>query len=142
MDTNLRNIGTLLCQCRKNKCLTQEQVGAMIGVQKSMVSKVENGTCINFNTIERIAEALGVEAFTELRPAKKADKKLIDYVMTAIIEFAKHHRLTIKEASNYLNRFKGIDFLTEFYDVEHTLSFNDCVADMTVVCHNNGGFIQ
>ncbi len=72
----------------------------------------------------------------------RADKDIIDYVMTAIIEFAKRHGLTIREASNYLNRFKGINFLTEFYDVEHTLSFNDCVDDLTVICQNNGGEIR
>lgn len=73
---------------------------------------------------------------------KKEDKDIIDYVVTAIIEFARRHRLSIRDASNYLNRFKGIDFLTEFYDVEHTLSFNNCVDDLTVVCRNNGGTIQ
>ena len=62
-----------------------------------------------------------------LKSKKKADKNLIDYVMTVIVEFARRHDLTIREASNYIRRFKGIDFLTEFYDVEHTLSFNDCV---------------
>ena len=72
----------------------------------------------------------------------KSDKNLIDYVMTAIIEFARHHSLSIKEASNYLNRFKGIEFLSEFYDVEHTLSFSDCVADLTTVCNNNGGALK
>lgn len=70
-----------------------------------------------------------------LRPGKA----VIDYVMAAIIEFGRRHGLTIREASNYLNRFKGLDFLEEFYDVEHTLSFNDCVDDLTVVCRNNGG---
>ena len=114
----------------------------MIGVQKAMVSKVENGLCVNFNTISRIAEAIEVEPIVELKPVKKTDKKIIDYVMTAIIEFARRHSLTIREASNYLNRFKGIDFLTEFYDVEHTLSFNDCVDDLTVICQNNGGAIR
>lgn len=69
-------------------------------------------------------------------------KDVIDYVMTAILEFARHHSLSIRDASNYLNRFKGIEFLTEFYDVEHTLSFNDCVADLTVVCQNNGGYLK
>lgn len=113
----------------------------MIGVQKAVVSKVENGSCINFNTIHRIADALEVEPVVELKPKKKADKNVIDYVMTVIIEFSKKHSLTIREASNYLIRFKGIDFLTEFYDVEHTLSFNDCVDDLTVVCRNNGGAI-
>lgn len=72
----------------------------------------------------------------------KTDKDVIDYVMTAIVEFAKRHKLTIRQASNYLNRFRGIDFLTKFYDVEHTLSFNDCVSDLTVVCHNNGGALR
>lgn len=139
MNTNLKKIGELLHLQRKNKGLTQDEVGSMVGVQKAMVSKVENGLCVNFNTISRIAEALEVEPMVELKSIKKPDKNIIDYVMTAIIEFAKKHGLTIREASNYLNRFKGIDFLTEFYDVEHTLSFNDCVDDLTVVCQNNGG---
>ncbi|GFI14087.1 hypothetical protein IMSAGC008_01637 [Muribaculaceae bacterium] len=142
MNTKLKKIGELLHLCRKNKGLTQNEVGTMIGVQKAMVSKVENGLCVNFNTISRIAEALEVEPIVELKPVKKTDKKIIDYVMTAIIEFARRHSLTIREASNYLNRFKGIDFLTEFYDVEHTLSFNDCVDDLTVICQNNGGAIR
>lgn len=142
MSTNLKKIGELLHLQRKNKGLTQDDVGSMIGVQKAMVSKVENGQCVNFNTISRIAEALEVEPMVELKSVKKPDKNIIDYVMTAIIEFAKRYGLTVREASNYLNRFKGIDFLTEFYDVEHTLSFADCVDDLTVVCRNNGGELR
>ena len=142
MSTNLKKIGELLHIQRKNKGLTQEEVGSMIGVQKAMVSKVENGLCVNFNTISRIAEALEVEPMVELKSVKKPDKNIIDYVMTAIIEFAKRYGLTVREASNYLDRFKGIDFLTEFYDVEHTLSFADCVDDLTVVCRNNGGELR
>ena len=142
MNTNLQKIGELLSQYRKSKGLTQEEVGAMIGVQKAMVSKVENGLCVNFNTINRLAEALGVEPVVGLKPKKKADKNLIDYVMTVIIEFARRHGLTIREASNYIGRFKGIDFLVEFYDVEHTLSFNDCVDDLTVVCQNYGDTLK
>lgn len=142
MNTNLNKIGTLLHLQRKSKGLTQDEVGSMIGVQKAMVSKIENGLSVNFNTINRIAEVLEVEPVVELKSIKKPDKDIIDYVMTAIIEFARKHGLTIREASNYLNRFKGIDFLTDFYDVEHTLSFNDCVDDLTVICQNNGGEIR
>ena len=97
---------------------------------------------VNFGTVNRIAEALGVEPIVALKSKKKADKNLIDYVMTVIVEFARRHDLTIREASNYIRRFKGIDFLTEFYDVEHTLSFNDCVDDLTIVCQNNGGTLR
>lgn len=102
---------------------------------------VESGRCINFNTIHRLSEALGVEPVVALRSDKKVDKGLIDYVMTVILELAHRHGLSIREASNYIGRFKGFDFLTEFYDVEHTLSFNDCVEDLTLVCQNHGGGI-
>ena len=98
MSTNLKKIGELLHIQRKNKGLTQEEVGSMIGVQKAMVSKVENGLCVNFNTISRIAEALEVEPMVELKSVKKPDKNIIDYVMTAIIEFAKRYGLTVREA--------------------------------------------
>ena len=75
----------------------------------------------------------------DIQNSLRPGKAVIDYVMAAIIEFGRRHGLTIREASNYLNRFKGLDFLEEFYDVEHTLSYNDCVDDLTVVCRNNGG---
>lgn len=92
--------------------------------------------------IVNLSGALGVEPVVELRPATTPSKDVIDYIMTAIIEFGRRHRLSIKEASNYLVRFKGVDFLTEFYDVEHTLSFNDCVDDLTAICQNNGGALR
>jgi len=38
-----------------------------------------------------------------------------------------------------LDRFKGIDFVDEFYGVEHTLSFDDVVDDLAQYCHKNGG---
>lgn len=139
MRTKLNKIGELLAKRRKDKGLTQAEAGVLIGVQKAMVSKIENGLSVNVDTINRLAGALGVEPVVELQQMTRPGKELIDYVMTAIIEFGRRHKLSIREASNYLNRFKGIDFLTEFYDVEHTLSFNDCVDDLTVVCRNNGG---
>ena len=39
-------------------------------------------------------------------------------------------------------RFNGIDFLTEHYEVEHLLSLDDAIQDLTQVCLNNGGGIQ
>lgn len=142
MRKKLSDIGALLASRRTELELTQAEAGARIGVQKSMVSKIENGISVNVATINRLADALGVDPVVELKPTARPGKDLIDYTMTAIIEFGRRHGLTIREASNYLNRFKGIDFISEFYDVEHTLSFNDCVDDLTVVCRNNGGALQ
>jgi hypothetical protein len=38
--------------------------------------------------------------------------------------------------------YKGIDFLVDCYDAEHTLSLNDAVDDLTLVCKSNGGSIK
>ena len=70
------------------------------------------------------------------------NENVIAYVVAAISEFAKTHNISVREANNYLIRFKGIDFLTEHYDAEHLLSFDDSVQDLTQVCLNNGGGIR
>lgn len=69
------------------------------------------------------------------------DKNVIAYVIAAISEFAKKHNISVRDANNYLIRFKGIDFLTEHYEAEHLLSFDDSVQDLTHICLNNGGNI-
>ena len=48
-------------------------------------------------------------------------------------------RLTTPQAYRFLALYKGIDFLDEFYDVEHTLSFDDVINDVALLCRNNGG---
>ena len=50
--------------------------------------------------------------------------------------------LTVKQAFNYLSRFKGMDFLQKHYGAEHLLSFDDTVDDLTAICLKNGGQIQ
>lgn len=42
-------------------------------------------------------------------------------------------------AFQYLYKYKGIAFLSEFYDVEHTLSLDDALNDMALICRQNGG---
>ncbi len=69
------------------------------------------------------------------------DRNESDYAVAAVSEFARHKRLGLKDAFDYLLAFKGIEFLRDFYDVEHTLSFDNVVEDLTRVCHNNGGMI-
>ena len=83
-----------------------------------------------------------MSASVVLKNEQKIDKKVIAYIVSAISEFAESHHLSVREASNYLIRFKGIDFITEHYDAEHLLSFDDCVQDLTQVCLNNGGGIR
>ena len=66
----------------------------------------------------------------------------IRYTVACINEFANSKGLTKVQAFSYLLEHKALDFLTEFYDVEHTLSFDDALSDLTAVCIKNGGRIR
>ena len=69
------------------------------------------------------------------------EKKTIAYIVACISEFARATGLNTQEAFRYLNNHGGIDFLIEFYDVEHTLSFDEAVEDLKAVTQRAGGLI-
>lgn len=66
-------------------------------------------------------------------------KKKINYTVACVSEFAQRLDITSKEAFFYLYEHNGIEFIKEHYDIEHTLSFDDAVDDLIVVCRKNGG---
>lgn len=141
MRDKLDKIGRLFCQRRVELGMTQTDVGQRIGVGRATVSKIESGKGLTFDTINRMAKALDADVTVALMPKISHGKEIIEYVVTAINEFAKRNFLTNKEASNYLLRYKGIDFLERCYAAEHTLSVNDWIDDITAVCKRNGGGI-
>ena len=52
-------IGEIIKQARIEQNMTQEQLGQLIGVQKSQISKIENNTKdVRFSTILRVFDAL------------------------------------------------------------------------------------
>lgn len=63
----------------------------------------------------------------------------INYFVALISEFAAAHHISTSQAYEYLQRYKGLDFVDEFYDVEHTFSFETTVEDLTVYCKRMGG---
>lgn len=71
----------------------------------------------------------------------KSIKDRLNYLIALISEFAAMHQLSLQQAYLYLQRFKGLDFVEEFYDVEHTLSFDEAVEDVTIYCKRMGGNI-
>lgn len=56
------HIGEAIRQARKEKGLTQEQLGELMGVQRPQVSKIESGRNLTVSTIARAFKALGVPA--------------------------------------------------------------------------------
>jgi len=59
-------IGEAIRQARESKNLTQEQLGAMIGVQRAQVSRIEKGNNLTISTISRVFKAMGISANLEL----------------------------------------------------------------------------
>lgn len=65
----------------------------------------------------------------------------IEYVVACVGAFAQKHGLSNMQAYAYLRRFTGIDFLLDCYAAEHTLSIDDAVTDLTIICKREGGKI-
>jgi len=64
----LIQFGQLIKEVRKEKGLTQDQLGESIGVTKSQISKLENGTSnMTIGTIFKIFEAMKSEVLFEVR---------------------------------------------------------------------------
>lgn len=72
---------------------------------------------------------------------KKEIFNRIEYVVACVGAFAQHHKLSDSQAYAYLRRFAGIDFILECYAAEHTLSIDDAVSDLQVICRREGGRI-
>ncbi|WP_445735575.1 helix-turn-helix domain-containing protein [Mariniflexile sp.] len=55
-------LGDAIRQARKERNLTQEQLGKLVGVQKAQISKIENSVKnARFETILKVFEALGAK---------------------------------------------------------------------------------
>lgn len=66
-------------------------------------------------------------------------KRKIGFTVACVNEFTNKHNLSAKEAFQYLFQFKGIAFIKENYDVEHTLDFETILEDLEILCKRNGG---
>jgi transcriptional regulator with XRE-family HTH domain len=141
MKAKINDIGMLFLKRRKSLGLTQQELGDKVGVSKSEISKIENGRAITISTINKLSEELGVYPEISLRPADRIDRNIIYYISMCLGRFSKQHNLSRREACNYLSRFKGLQFAIDNYEVEHQLSLQDCVDDMTIICKQNGGGI-
>ena len=64
MEAELQSylIGEAIRQARKEKKLTQSQLGELMGVQRSQVSRIEHGHNLTLSTIIRAFKAMGVPA--------------------------------------------------------------------------------
>ena len=87
-------IGQKIKQARIAKGLTQEELGNLVGLQKSAIAKYENGRVVNIkrSTLQKLATALGLrgsDLIIEANPKEAAElsaKVLLDSELMDAIE--------------------------------------------------------
>lgn len=77
------------------------------------------------------------KATTDMKDREEQNK--ICYYIACIGAFAERFSVSNAFAYNYLSAFKGLEFISKFYDVEHTFSIDEAVDDMQMICQRNGG---
>lgn len=96
-------IGQKIREARILKGMTQEELGNMIGLQKSAIAKYENGRVVNIkrSTLQKLAQALdlrGSDLIIEANPKEAAElsaKVLLDVELMDAIE--KYYTLTTEK---------------------------------------------
>ena len=69
----------------------------------------------------------------------REDNNQLRYTIALVAEFAQKFNLQDRQAFNYIKRFKGLEYLNNFYDILHTLSFEEVIEALTIICKRNGG---
>lgn len=88
------DIGKLIKEARLEKGLTQEQLGELVGVQKSAIAKYESGRVVNIkrSTLQKLAKALnlkGSDLVIGANPREAAElsaRVLIDSNLRELVE--------------------------------------------------------
>ncbi|MCQ2239774.1 MAG: DUF3791 domain-containing protein [Bacteroidaceae bacterium] len=63
----------------------------------------------------------------------------IPYINLIIRTFAERFQMSRQAAYAYLQKYNGLSFLIEFYDVEHLQDPEETVDDLIVKCQQQGG---
>ena len=69
----------------------------------------------------------------------KIDTSQINWTVVCVYEFAKDKAMKPKAAFRYLLSCGGIQYLKDFFAIEHTLSWDDTIEALDIICRQNGG---
>lgn len=107
-------IGELIKKARIDKGLTQEELGKLVGVQKSAIAKYENGRVVNIkrSTLQKLAEALdlrGSDLIIGADPRGAAElsaRVLMDSDLRKLVEdycmLSDDHKRTVRDLASSL----------------------------------------
>ncbi len=132
-------LGACIQMERKKAGLTQEQLGELIGLKGSRVSKIENGAPITPEVASFILDKMGSELQLKVQPKATDSDSSSSFVMSVIHSFASLKNISLTKAFNYLDTFSGLTYLDKYMDIEQSLSLSDVSLNLARVCANNGG---
>lgn len=138
-EVDSATLGTYIRLERKRAGLTQAQLGELIGLKESRVSKIENGAPITPEVASFILSKLGSELQLKVVSPNGGDKATNGFLMSVIYHYSKLKNLSLDRAFRYLKTFKGLEYLVKYKDIEQTLAYEDIVSNLSKVCANNGG---
>lgn len=138
-ETAPTTLGTIIRMERKRAGLTQAQLGTLIGLKDSRVSKIENGAPITPEVASFILGKMGSSLQFKVVKSNNDDTSAATFIMSVVHNFSKIKGISLARAFRYLKTFKGIEYLMKYKDVEQTLSYEDITSNLSRVCANNGG---
>lgn len=134
-----KSLGMIIREERKKKGLTQAQLGKLIGLKESRVSKIEHGAPITPEVASFILGKMGSALQINVVDKAGFNQEESEFIVSVINNFADEKKIPLTKAYNYIVTFKGMDFLCQYQDIEKTLSNQEIVNDVSRVCANNGG---
>ena len=108
-------VGSLIKEARLAKGLTQEELGKLVGVQKSAIAKYESGRVVNIkrSTLQKLAEALdlrGSDLIIQSNPKEAAElsaRVLMDSDLRELVELYssldKNDKRTVQDLARRLS---------------------------------------
>lgn len=137
-DNKQSSLGLLIRIEREKAGMTQTQLGKLIGLGAARVSKIEHGAPITPEVADYILGKMGSEL--QLKVVNKSpDKATSSFITSVVYHFSKIKGVSLGRAFRYLKTFKGLDYLTQFMEIERTLSYDEISDNLTLICSRNGG---
>lgn len=138
----LKDAGAGLSSYRKSIGLTQGDLGAMVGMDKTQICKIESSGNPTVRTLSKVYGALGAKLKLVVDDAADVEPDLyLEDLVETVFSFADKYGLRFSQAFNYLYRFGAIDFYLKDPLLEMELSVSDTIDAMVSVCKRNGGEI-
>ena len=126
-----KSLGMIIREERKKKGLTQAQLGKLIGLKESRVSKIEHGAPITPEVASFILGKLGSALQIHVVDKVGFNQEEGEFVVSVINNFADEKKIPLTQAYSYIVTFKG---MTSCVNTK-TLRRRSAIMRLSMMCH-------